>query len=338
MSYPYPPMGPGQPPSGGQPGGWGAPPPGGYGVPPQPGYGAPEPAYGAPEPGYGPPPEVGGYPGGWQDGMGGPPMGPPPKKSGAGVIIAVIFGALMLVGGSLGGAYYLAAHGGDDHTTASSSPSASSSASTSSGGGGAPVAAGSSKPASYNSMKSWSLWNKLNTAAGDSKPMTLDEVFADSEAKSYKDSSDNTMLNLQGNGRLDTDCGSTVTGTLKTQLQSYGCTQVIRAAYVSADNKWVGQLAIFNLRDVDSANSFLDDLDPKAGKGFFLPLTGASPVDKFGSAPTGAESGAYGHFVVVGWAGRVDGSQGDGLGIDTIAPSSATQQAGKQFLFHRNIS
>jgi hypothetical protein len=328
MSFPYPPMGPGQQPSG-QPGGWGAaPPPGGYGTPPQ--------------PGYGPPPEYPSAPG-WQEGMGGPPMGPPmdppPKKGGAGVIIAVIFGAIMLVGGTLGGAYYLAAHGGDDHTSASGTPSASSSAGRGGDpGGAAPVSGGSGKPVTYNSMKSWSLWDKLNTASGDSKPMSLDEVFSDAEAKSYKDGTDHTVFNLQGTGRLDGDCGSTVTGQLKTVLQTYGCTQVIRAAYVSDDQHWVGQLAIFNLRDVDSANSFLDDLDPKSGKGFFVPVTGASPVEKFGSSPTGAESGAYGHFVVVGWAGRVDGSQGDSLGIDTIGPSSSVQQAGKQFLFHRNIS
>jgi hypothetical protein len=112
---------------------------------------------------------------------------------------------------------------------------------------------------------------------------------------------------------------------------------VVRAPYVSEDQHWVGQLAIFNLKDVTAANAFIEDLDPKSDKGFFLPVSGASPVDKFGTSPTGAEGGAYGHFVVVGWAGRVDGSKGDSLGIDTISPSSAVQQAGKQFLFHRNI-
>jgi hypothetical protein len=199
-----------------------------------------------------------------------------------------------------------------------------------------PAASSGSKPASYNSMKSWSLWDSLNTASQDSKPLTLEEVFADSEAKSYKDTSDNTVFNVQGTGRIDTNCAGTVSGSLQTVLQGYGCTQVVRAAYVSADNRWVGQMAIFNLKDVTSANAFLDDLDPKSGKGFFLPVTGASPVDKFGSSTTGAQSGAYGHFVVVGWAGRVDGTQGDNYGIDTISPSSSVLQAGKQFLFHRN--
>ena len=328
MSYPYPPM-PGQPPSGGQ-GGWGTPPPGGYGQPG--GYGPSDPYA---QPGGYPPPPVPGWQGPEQLPMGPPPMGPPPKKSSAGLIVAVIVGALLLVGGSLGGAYYFAASGGeDDGASARSTPSAGSSST-----GRAPAASGGgqSKPVTYNSMKSWSLWDSLNTASQDNKPLTLDEVFADEEAKAYKDSSDNTVFNVQGSGRLDTDCGSTVSGpALKTVLQGYGCTQVVRAAYVSADQRWVGQLAIFNLKDVTSANAFLEDLDPKANKGFFIPVTGPSPVEKFGNATTGAESGAYGHFVVIGWAGRVDGGGTSRYGIDTISPSSSVQQAGKQFLFHRN--
>jgi hypothetical protein len=261
-------------------------------------------------------------------------MGPPPKKSSAAIITVVIIAAVMLVGGVLGGAYFLAAGGADGDSPVRSTPSAVGSSSP----GGRPVASdGPGKPGYYHAMKSWSLWDGLNTVSEDNNPMTLAEVFADSEAKASKDSSDHTVFNLQGSGRLDTDCGSTVSGpALKAALQSYGCTQVIRAAYVSSDQRWVGQLAIFNLKDVTSANAFLEDLDPKSGKSFFLPVTGPSPVEKFGTGTTGAESGAYGHFVVVGWAGRVDGAKGDRYGIGTISPSSAVQQAGKQFLFHRN--
>jgi hypothetical protein len=271
--------------------------------------------------------------------MGPPPMGPPqpptpPKKSNGGLIALVIVAAFVLVSGALGGAYYLASQGSDDDASPTSSPTAA----RSSQAAVPPAAAGTpNKPANYNAMKSWSLWDSLNTASQDSKPLTLEEVFNDPEAKAYKDSSDNTVFNLQGTGRLDTDCGSTVSGpALKTVLQSYGCTQVVRAAYVSEDQRWVGHIAIFNLRDVTSANAFLDDLDPKSDKGFFLPISGPSPVDKFGKASTGAQSGAYGHFVVVGWAGRVDGTPGSNYGIDTISPSSSVQQAAKQFLFHRN--
>jgi hypothetical protein len=325
MSYPYPPMGPGQPPPGGQPGGWGAPPPqGGYGMPQQPG-------------GYPPPPVQG-----WQGPemlppgppMGPPQMPPPPKKNSGGLIALVVVIAFVVVAGALGGAYFLAASGSDDDNSPTASPSAARSSGTN-----PPAAAGiANKPASYNSMKSWSLWDTLNTVGQDSKPLTLEEVFADPEAKAYKDTSDNTVFNLQGTGRLDTDCGSTVSGpALQTALQGYGCTQVVRAAYVSQDQKWVGHVAIFNLKDVTSANAFLGDLDPKSGKGFFVPVTGPSPIDKFGkTAQTGAQSGAYGHFVVVGWAGRVDGTPGSNYGIDTISPSSSVQQAAKQFLFHRN--
>jgi hypothetical protein len=341
MSYPYPPMEPGRQPPGGQPGGWGGmpPAPGGYGPPPVPGGYGPPPVPG----GYGPPPVPGwqgpeALPGGAPMGpppMGGPPMGSPPGKGNGGLVLVLILAGLVLVGGVLGGAYYVAASGDDSgSTSARSTPSAAASTSA----GRAPVSSsGQNKPGYYNTMKSWSLWNTLNTAAQDSKPMTLGEVFNDPQSKAEKDTSDGTVFNLQGTGRLDTDCGGTVWGpALKTALQSYGCTQVVRAAYVSADQRWTGQLAIFNLKDVNSANALLQDLDPKSGRGFFLPVAGPPPVDQFGKGSTGAESGAYGHFVVVGWAGHADGRQGSDYGTDTISPSSTVQEAGKEFLFHRN--
>jgi hypothetical protein len=332
MSYPYPPAGPGGEPPGGRPAGWGAPPSGGYGPPPPPG------GYGPPPPpgGYGPPPQGPGWYGPAPGGpMGGPPTGPPPKGNG-GVIAVVVVAVVVLVCGVLGGAYYLAGGGDRGHTARSGPPVA---GSTSAGTSGrAPVsAAGQYKPGYYNAMRSWSLWNSLNTSSGDSKPLALSEVFGDDGAKSEKDTLDSTFFNLQGTGRLDTDCAGTVWGpALKTALGGYGCTQVVRAAYVSTDQRWVGQLAVFNLRDVTSANALLQDLDPKGNRGFFLPVSGPAPVDRFGRGSTGAESGAYGHFVVVGWAGHADGSQGSSYGTDTISPSSTVQEAGKEFLFHRN--
>src|SRR5262249_8343202 len=150
-----------------------------------------------------------------------PPMGPPPNKSNAGLIVVAIVAALVLVGGVLGGAYYLAGGGesGGDDTRAGSSPSARSTSSSSSSGPGPISATGENKPSYYNSMKSWSLWNSLNTASQDSRPVTLSEVFNDPGSKSEKDSLDGTYFNLQGTGRIDTDCTSAVWGqALKTAV------------------------------------------------------------------------------------------------------------------------
>ncbi len=349
MSYPYPPMGPGEQPPGGQPGGWGGTPPpeGGYG-PSGPDWQHQETMMGAPMtppgrppmappaavPTFGPPPTgqppMGQYP------MGGPPMGPPPRKSSAGVIVAVIAAAVVVVGGALGGAYYAAAHGGSGNK-----PAAASSTGAEQPPGAQPGSSnGQYKPTYYNATKSWSLWDSLNTAASDSKPLSLSEVFADAESRSQTNSIEHITMNLQGQGRLDSDCGATVWGAgLKSALGSYGCTQVVRAVYVSSDQRWVGELAIFNLRDVNAANALLQDLDPKgAAKGFFLPLTGQPPADRFGRGTTAVSGGAYGHFVVMGWAGHADGSQDSRFGTDTIFPASLTEQAGKEFLFTRNTS
>jgi hypothetical protein len=269
--------------------------------------------------------------------MGPPPMGgPPPRKGNGGVVAVVIAAAVLVVVVVIGGAYVLAGGGSGDSASSSASPAAAGSRSTGSNNEPA-TSSGENKPGYYNTMKSWSLWNSLDTASQDSRPLTLSEVFNDDGAKSEKDTLDNTYFNLQGTGRLDTDCVGAVWGaSLKSAIQGYGCTQVVRAAYVSADRRWTGQLAIFNLKDVTSANALLNDLDPKGGKGFLVPVTGPAPVDRFGKGSTGAESGAYGHFVVVGWAGHADGSQGSSLGTDTISPASTVQEAGKEFLFHRN--
>jgi hypothetical protein len=259
-------------------------------------------------------------------------MGPPPPRNGnGGTVIVAIIAAVAALGGILGGAYLLAGgsdDGGDAKPAAAETPSAIPSRVPA-------TSTAQTKPGYYDKMESWSLWDNLNTAAQDSDPLTLSEVFSDSGAKSEKDGLDGTYFNLQGSGQLDTDCSGAVWGAqLKAAVQSYECTQVVRAPYVSADRKWIGQLAIFNLKDVTSANALLDDLDPDKGKGFLVPVTGPAPIDQFGRGTTGAESGAYGHFVVVGWAGSADGSRKSEA--DMISPSSTVQEAGKEFLFHRN--
>lgn len=342
MSYPYPPMGPGEQPPGGQPGGWGAtPPPGGYG-PSGPDWQHQETMMGgvpAGRPMMLPPqaPPVGQPPMGPQPMGPMGPMGPPPKKGNGVVIVAAIVAAVVVVGGVLGGAYYAAANSGDggSGTDGGSTPTAASTSDTGGAGGDQPgSAAGQYRPHYYDATKSWSLWDSLNTAAQDPRPMTLSEVFGDSEAKSQTNSIEHVTMTLQGTGRLDGDCTGAVWGAaLKTAVRSYGCTQVIRAAYVSPDRRWVGQLAIFNLRDVNAANTLIQDMDPEQGnKGFFLPVSGPSPVDGFGRGSTAASGGAYGHFVVVGWAGSADG----GEGTSTIIPGDLVERAGKTFLFSRN--
>ncbi|MCO6005919.1 hypothetical protein NE236_13080 [Actinoallomurus purpureus] len=362
MSYPYPPTGPGEQPPGGQPGGWGAaPPPGGYGpsgpgeqppggqpggwgaAPPPGGYGPSGPGWqhqetmagGVPmgPPQMMPPPPMGPM---GQPPMGPLPMGPPPKKGNGAVVFAAIATAVVVVGGVLGGAYYAASRGGSGDKTSGATPAAVGTPGAGQTGAGQPgSASGQYKPGYYDATKSWSLWNNLNTASQDSRPMSLEEVFGGAEAKAQTNNTDHITMQLQGNGRLDTDCASTVWGSgLKTALQSYGCTQAIRAAYVSSDQRWIGQLVIFNLRDVNAANTLIQDMDPEAGnKGFFLPVSGPSPVDRFGKGSTGASGGAYGHYVVIGWAGSANGSESSS---GTIAPGSLVERAGKTFLFSRN--
>jgi hypothetical protein len=261
----------------------------------------------------------------------GPPYGSPPPKSGTGLIVGLLAGAGLLIVVALV-VVLVVARGGDGSkgTTASGGRSP---AAVPNGG---VVPAGQLRPSDYDDNASWSLWKPLDHRTGDRDAMTLSEVFGDSESRNAE-GGDKKVYTLQGAGRIDTDCAEAVWGDgLKTALQGYGCTQVVRGVYADESKRIAGHVAVFNLRDVTGADQLIKDLDPVQGKGFVTPLSGQSPpLDRFGSGFTRAAGGSYGHFVVVSWVGFTDGTTGDSASIDTIAPRSAVERAAKNFLFPR---
>ncbi|HEV7933094.1 MAG TPA: hypothetical protein VGP70_12405 [Actinomadura sp.] len=261
----------------------------------------------------------------------GPPYGSPPPKSNTGLIVGLLAGAGLLIVVALV-VVVVVARGGND----SKEPTASGGRSPRAGSNGGVVPAGQLRPSDYDDNASWSLWNPLDDRTDDPDAMTVSEVFDDPESRNAE-GSDKKVYSLQGLGRMDTDCAQAVWGDgLKAALQGYGCTQVARGVYADETKRIAGHVAVFNLRDVTSADQFIKDLDPAQGKGFVTPLPGqSSPLDRFGSGFTGADGGAYGHFVVVSWVGFTDGTSGDSASIDTIAPRSAVERAAKNFLFPR---
>jgi hypothetical protein len=310
VSYPYPPPDPShqQPPAGPPPGGWSVPqgpmPPAGPGWPHQ------QPMHGGPGMPPGPP-------------YGGPP---PPRGSNTGLIVALAVGAAVVLVAVLAVVVIVVSRE-DPDPIGTVAPTASS---------GGPVAGSELKPSEYDDAASWSLWNPLNERTSDSGPLSTAEVFGSSDSRSVEDSRKN-VYTVQGEGRLDSDCTQAVWGEgLKSALRSYDCTQAVRGVYADSSKRVVGHVAVFNLRDVTSANQFVKDLDPELGKGFLAPLPGQpAPLDRFGSGFTGADAGAYGHLVVVSWVGYTDGKNDSSASIDAIAPRSAVERAAKNFLFSR---
>jgi hypothetical protein len=270
-----------------------------------------------------------GMPGGPGMPPGPPPYGPPPSGgSNTGLIIGLIAGGAFVVVVVLA-VVLVAVRGGGDGDP---SPTTLRTSSTD----GPPVAGAELKPNEYDGDASWSLWDPLNDRSNDSAPLSAEEVFGSRDSSSVEDSRKNRYTVL-GDGRLDTDCAQAVWGeALRSALRSYGCTQAVRGVYADSSRRVVGHAAVFNLRDVTSADQFIKDLDPATGKGFLVPLSGQpSPVERFGTGYSGADAGAYGHLVVVSWVGYTDGTNDSSSSLDAIAPRSAVERAAKNFLFSR---
>jgi hypothetical protein len=255
----------------------------------------------------------------------GPPYGPPPPRgSNTGLIVALAVGAAVVIVAVLAVVVIVASSGDPAPSRSPTTPT------------GGPVAGSELRPSEYDDAASWNLWDPLNDRTSDSGPLSTSEVFGGSDSRSVEDSRKN-LYTVQGEGRLDSDCTQAVWGEgLRSALRTYDCTQVVRGVYADSSKRVVGHVAVFNLRDVTSANQFVKDLDPALGKGFLVPLPGQpAPLDRFGSGFTGADAGAYGHLVVVSWVGYTDGKNDSSADLDAIAPRSAVERAAKNFLFPR---
>ncbi|MCW2904385.1 MAG: hypothetical protein JWO67_6650 [Streptosporangiaceae bacterium] len=258
----------------------------------------------------------------------GSPYATPLRKSNTGLFLALLAGIVVLAVVAMVVLAFVFTHKSGPAVTRGPAAGAQPSGGVSAGG--------QPKPSDFNDSASWSLWDPLNDQSKDGQALTPAEVFGGSESHSTQDSRKN-VYTVQGPGKLDTDCTQAISGDqLTTALRGYGCTQVVRGVYADSSKRLAGHVAVFNLRDVVSADQFIKDLAPAAGKGFVTPLPGqAAPLDRFGSGFTGADAGAYGHFVVVTWVGYTDGTNGDSANIDIIAPRSAVERGAKNFLFAR---
>jgi hypothetical protein len=101
--------------------------------------------------------------------------------------------------------------------------------------------------------------------------------------------------------RADTNCDSALFGTqLQKAAKVYGCNQVVRASYLSGDQKMMGTIGVVNLTDSNDA--------AKAGNAsgstdFVTPLNGKTGPTKNLSQGTGVVQAEFkGHYLILIWA------------------------------------
>jgi hypothetical protein len=147
---------------------------------------------------------------------------------------------------------------------------------------------------------------KLNQrSGGDQRPLNEGEVFTD-EAKTVSHAQYTFGL---VRSEVSADCGKVVWGArLQTDLRTYGCTQIVRGAYLSKDQKYVGEFVALNLDQLQGSEQIVRDLDPEVKSGFVLPLLG-NGVTSFGAGFSAAYPEIYGHYVVISWVQRKGGAR-----------------------------
>lgn len=197
------------------------------------------------------------------------------------------------------------------------------------GGGGGDKPAPKALPTAYTPDFSGDGFAKIAQRTADNRAITEGEAFS-ADSKTLKQGKYTMTLAASD---LTSDCKSASWGArLQGDLAKYGCTQVVRGAYVSPDKKYVGQFMVVNLASQDGSAQVLRDLDKATGAGWLTPLQ-PKGVASFGPGFTAAYASVYGHYAVVTWVERAGGARPDSLN-EMIDVSLVVENAG-DFLYQR---
>ncbi|RBQ20387.1 hypothetical protein DP939_11405 [Spongiactinospora rosea] len=159
------------------------------------------------------------------------------------------------------------------------------------------------RPDAYHGWASTPVFAPIAARTADARALTVKEVFGQKTLKAGKIS-----LKLVAT-KLDGDCAAAAWGAPLTERLAAGeCNQALRGLYASADNRYVAQYTLFNLRDTEAANTLVNDLETlhRGGWAAALPAERAAmPRD----GHTEASGHAMGHYAGLVWIGRGDGAE-----------------------------
>jgi hypothetical protein len=137
-------------------------------------------------------------------------------------------------------------------------------------------------------------WKHITTRSEDPGPLTLTELFPAQFSSSG--TTGTRTIDLAG-----TNCSAAVLGAgLQSAVSKAGCTQVMRASYITTDQQIMGTIGVLNLVDATSAQragqatgaaEFIDQLPAASGPTHNL------------TKGTGLEEAVYkGHYLILIWA------------------------------------
>jgi hypothetical protein len=152
----------------------------------------------------------------------------------------------------------------------------------------------SPKGASPNPPPSLGIWGHIASRASDPLPLTLTELFPARFA-------DGGIAYTRTVQKARGHCSEALIGSaLPSAVSHAGCTQVMRASYLSSGNKMMGTVGVLNLTTAAAAE--------KAGKAagpaeFIAQLPAATGPTKRLTKGTGIEAAEVkGHYLVLVWA------------------------------------
>ena len=152
----------------------------------------------------------------------------------------------------------------------------------------------------YSQAASTAAFAAIADRSKDAKPLAAAEAFA---TKKINDADAKASLKLTAS-HLDSHCTAAIWGIrLAGLLQQGDCTQTARATY--SDKHFGAIVTIFNLADSQAADRVVANVDPRSGNGFPLAPPRSPP---FGQAFSTARGVAMGHYAVITWVQRADGT------------------------------
>ncbi|HEY0717399.1 MAG TPA: hypothetical protein VGD68_07260 [Streptosporangiaceae bacterium] len=137
-------------------------------------------------------------------------------------------------------------------------------------------------------------WGFITSRATDQPLLTVNELYPaqfEINNSSFQRTTD----------RADTNCNSALFGTaLQKAAKAYGCTQVVRASYVSSDQSMMGTIGVVNL---STANDAAKAGSASGSTDFVTPLNSKSGPTKNLSQGTGVVQAEFkGHYLILIWA------------------------------------